>query len=201
MKTIYNSNKKMLQKVFGGIFLGLICSFSASFAGQYNFEKGTISITLPAPVGQILAVNQSITGYIQPGTGDMDFEVIVEGFHFITSFMPDYINEETTERFREYYLETDRFPKAFYKGKITDLTKINFTKDGIYNVETNGVITVHGVTQKINRNAIIIVKGRKIILKTDFVLNLDSYKIRKPELLKKVFFKEVAVAVECQLKQ
>lgn len=197
---ILNNNKKTLHKALLAAFISLICLHPYLSSGNYTFEKGTVSIALPAPVGDILAVNKMISGFIEPKTGDMYFSVSVDGFHFITSFMPDHINVETTKRFKEYYLETSQFPNASFKGKITDIEKVNFEKEGTYNVQTKGVITVHGVAQEITRNSTIIVKGQHIILKTSFVLNLNSYKIRVPEVLQNVFFKDANVAVECQLK-
>src|SRR5690606_6017137 len=98
MKALYNSNKNLLQKTCLILIISLVSYLPNTFAGGYILENGTITITLPAPfLGQLEAVNQSISGTIQQETGVMDFRVRVEGFQFVTSYMPDEINETTTQ--------------------------------------------------------------------------------------------------------
>ena len=53
------------------------------------------------------------------------------------------------EHFNENYLESNTFPKANFKGAITDLSKVNFSKDGSYAVSVKGDLTIHGVTKNI----------------------------------------------------
>ena len=51
------------------------------------------------------------------------------------------------EHFNENYMESNTFPKANFKGTITDLGKVNFSKDGTYPVTVKGDLTIHGVTK------------------------------------------------------
>lgn len=198
---LYNINIKLFPKAILATVISLMLVVTTSFAGSYQLENGRVSITFPAPVGQLMAVNQDVSGSIDPKTGAVNLNIAVGGFRFITPSMPDYINETTTKRFHEYYLETDKFPNATFKGKIADLKKVNFSKDGTYTVEAKGLITIHGTTQEISRRGTITVKGKQVTLKTDFVLTLNDYRIRVPEVLQNVFFKEVNVGLECRFKQ
>jgi len=50
------------------------------------------------------------------------------------------------EHFNENYVESDKFPYATFKGKITD--DVDLSKDGTYNVSVSGDFTVHGVTNR-----------------------------------------------------
>lgn len=201
MKYNFNSYVKIFQKGFLGILTCLVFFVPDLFAGKHNLDKGTVSITLPAPVGQLLAVNEKVSGFVESITGVVQFDVDVEGFDFISPTMPDPINKTTTKRFREYYLETDQFPTASFKGKIKDLSKVNFAKEGTYNVEINGLITIHGEVQEIFGNSTIIVDRDQIRMQATIVLPLASYKVRAPEVVRDIFFKEVNVEVDFKLKR
>ncbi len=63
------------------------------------------------------------------------------------------------EHFNENYMESDKFPKAEFKGR-TDLSGVNFTKDGSYKVKASGKLTMHGVTKDVTTPGTIVVKSR-----------------------------------------
>jgi len=75
------------------------------------------------------------------------------------------------------FLDTKKYPKAKLVGKIGDLSKVNFDKEGTYNVEVAGDLTIHGVTKKINEKATINIKSGKISLNSKFKITLNDYKI------------------------
>ncbi len=200
MTTKYISNIYMLRPAFWAILLGVLAFGPATLATQYNLSKGTVSFTLPAPIGELLATNSDMKGTLETSSGALNFTIAVGGFRFITAAMPDHINEATTKRFNDYYLETEKFPNASFKGQILDAKKINFSKEGTYNVKIKGAITIHGQQQEIWRDAAIVIKGGNISLKSVFTLSLSDYQVRVPEVVRDVFFKEVTVAVDCQLR-
>jgi len=53
------------------------------------------------------------------------------------------------EHFNENYMESDKFPKSTFKGKITNNASIDYKKDGIYPVDVAGDLTIHNVTQAV----------------------------------------------------
>ncbi|VAW26522.1 hypothetical protein MNBD_BACTEROID04-327, partial [hydrothermal vent metagenome] len=67
--------------------------------------------------------------------------------------------------------------KSKFKGQITNITDVNFDKDGTYNVSVDGEMTLHGVTKAISETAIITVKGNKVIIETKLKLTLADYNI------------------------
>ena len=52
------------------------------------------------------------------------------------------------EHFNENYLESDKYPKSVFKGKITNIDKVNFQKDGNYPILVNGILEIHGVKKR-----------------------------------------------------
>jgi polyisoprenoid-binding protein YceI len=75
------------------------------------------------------------------------------------------------------WLDSDKFPTFTYKGNITDLSAVNFTQDGTYQVKTEGTISIKGVDQKLATPATIIVKGGVITASADFSIKLADFGI------------------------
>ena len=101
------------------------------------------------------------------------------------------------EHFNENYMESAKYPKAIFKGTITDITKVNFKKDGIYNVTVTGDLNIHNVTNKVTVPAVIQIKGGKISANAGFIATLDDYKITVPKVVENNISKTIEIKVDC----
>jgi len=72
----------------------------------------------------------------------MVFQALIKSFHFDRALMEEHFNEN--------YMESDKFPKSSFKGKITNLSSVDFSKNGTYSVIVEGDLTIHNVTNKIS---------------------------------------------------
>ena len=84
------------------------------------------------------------------------------------------------EHFNETYVESDKYPHAIFEGKIKDNDKIDYTKDGEYDVVVEGKMTMHGETKDIAPTGKLIIKGNQIIIDSKFKLKLADYKVEVP---------------------
>jgi polyisoprenoid-binding protein YceI len=75
------------------------------------------------------------------------------------------------------WMNSDQFPKFTYTGKIENVKKVKFTKDGVYKVKVNGDLTVKGITQKAKVEGTITVSGGKMQVMTNFTIKLADYNI------------------------
>ena len=66
----------------------------------------------------------------------MVFRVLMKSFEFKRALMQEHFNEN--------YVESDKYPDAMFKGKVTNLKSIDFNKDGVYPAEVEGDLTMHG---------------------------------------------------------
>ncbi len=119
-------------------------------------------------VEDIQANNYSSVSTIDPSTGDVVFSVTMQGFEFEKALMQKHFNNEK-------FLDTKQFPKAKLKGKITNLTEINFAKDGNYSATVQGELTIKGVTKPVNEKGTITVKGNKVEVLSTFNITLADY--------------------------
>lgn len=157
-----------------GLIIGLgvlIAMSSFKPAGTKVITKtGHISIFSHTAAEDINANNYKITSTLNPASGEMVFSVPMQGFEFEKAAMQKHFNSAK-------FLDTKQYPKAKFKGSITDMTKVTLTKDGTYNVTVKGDLTLHGITKSVTEKGKVTVKGEAITATSKFNIVLADYKI------------------------
>ncbi|MEP7163275.1 MAG: YceI family protein [Ferruginibacter sp.] len=170
--------------------LTVIITASLSVNAQKVYTKnGAISFFSKASIENISADNNQVVSVLTLPTGELQFSVLIKGFHFKKSLMEEHFNEN--------YMESDKYPKATFKGTINDLSKVNFTTDGNYTVEVAGDLTIHGITNKTTTTGTITVKAGTITATSKFKIKLSDYKISIPKIVKDNIAEVVDVTVSC----
>jgi hypothetical protein len=170
----------------------VVASLQAS-SQKYMTKTGHIEFNANTPVEKIEAVNNAAACLLDIQTGNLDVIVQIKSFVFEKQLMQEHFNEN--------YLESDQFPKASFKGKITNLKNINVNNDGEYPAEVAGKLTIHGVTKDIKSQGKISVKGKKVIVKSTFSVLLSEYDIDIPGAVKDKISKEARVSLQCSLEE
>ncbi len=172
------------------ILVLILCSVYVNCTAQVFFTKnGMISFFSSAPIENIKADNNQVISIINTTTGEIQFSLLINAFHFKKSLMEEHFNEN--------YMESKKYPKATFKGKIVDLSKVNFKTDGTYPVTVAGDLTIHGITNKITSTGTISVTGGVISVSSKFRVKLSDYKIDIPKIVKDNIAKVVEVTVSC----
>lgn len=151
------------------ILVILGCSLSAQI---YIGKTCEISFSAPTPVEDIAAINTTTKPLLNIATGDLQMKIVMTAFIFEKPLMQEHFNEN--------YVESEKFPNAFFKGKINQ--KIDFNKDGVYKVTATGKLTIHGVEQDRTIDGIVTVMDKDIKLSSDFKITFADYKIDIPAL-------------------
>ncbi|KAA5534842.1 YceI family protein [Taibaiella lutea] len=175
------------------ILLALVLWASGNmlFAQKYLTRTGQISFTASTPLETINPVNNESATILDGATGDVIVETLIKGFKFKITLMQEHFNEE--------YMESDKFPKASFRGKITDINKVDFAKDGTYQVHVNGKLTMHGVTRDISIPANIKVTGNDITVTSTFSVAPEDYQISIPSLVRNKIAKTVQISMNALL--
>lgn len=173
------------------LMICFLTSMSSTLFSQTLFmtRSGQISFFSKTSVENIDAVNNEVTSILNTGTGEVVFAVLVKSFRFEKALMEEHFNEN--------YMESDKFPKATFQGKITNLTSIDFAKDGSYPVTIQGDLTLHNVKQPVNASGQLEVGNGKLILKGNFIVTLADYKIEVPSLVTEKISKTIDIRVNC----
>lgn len=152
-----------------------------------NFDATTSSDALPK------ADNKTVVAAIDPKTGSIAFEAIIKSFSFSNPMMQDHFNGEN-------WLESDKFPTATFKGKITNFETINFAQDGIYPADVSGDLTIHGVAKSVVAPGTITVTGKAISAAASFTIKLEDFGITGKAIDAGKVAKEPKVSVSADFK-
>jgi hypothetical protein len=153
-------------------------------AGQslYVCKNARISLYSSAPIEDIKANTATGVSVFNASTGELDFSVTITSFKFPKALMQEHFNSD--------YMESDKFPKATFKGKIQE--KIDVTKDGTYPVTATGDLMVHGVTMQRTIPGSITVKGGVITMTSEFLVKCADHHIEIP----KIVFHNIAESIK-----
>ncbi len=166
-------------------------AFTAALHAQkiYSTKTGKISFFSNAPLEDIEAKNNEVESKFASANGQVVFMLLMKGFKFENQLMEDHFNEN--------YVESDKFPKADFKGFITNIKDINLSRDGSFPAKVKGTLTIHGVSKEVASDGIIEVKGGKVTAKTKFKIHLKDFNIGGSLVGKKIA-EEIEITVDCQ---
>lgn len=171
----------------------VLCCSGNLFAQKYMTRTGKVTFFSSTPLENIEAFNNEVASVVDAKSGDVVFQVPIKSFKFEKALMQEHFNEN--------YMESDKYPKAEFKGKIADVSGVNFAKDGTYNVKTNGKLTIHGVTKDVSLPGTITVKGNSITASSKFSVHTADYNINVPKVVEGKIAKSIEVTVNSVLNQ
>jgi polyisoprenoid-binding protein YceI len=164
----------------------------ASAQSRIFTKTGTISFSAGTDVEDIEGENKSVTSVFDTGTGQIEFAVLMKGFEFKRALMQEHFNEN--------YVESEKFPKAVFKGQVLDIVKVNLSKDGSYPVRITGVLELHGVKKQIEAKATFTVRGGAVAGASDFTITIGDFNIIIPNAVADKISPTVDVHVSCSYK-
>jgi polyisoprenoid-binding protein YceI len=173
--------KRLLLLFF---FLNIVLALHAQ---KFMTKNGYIGFFSHTSMEDIKGDNNQVVGAIDISTGDMVFQVVIKSFHFDRALMEEHFNEN--------YMESDKFPKSSFKGKITNLSSVNFSKNGTYDVTVEGDLTIRDVTNKITAKGTVEVVTGGINASSKFNLSPEDYKINIPGVVREKINKNMEVNV------
>src|ERR1043165_1419297 len=94
--------------------IGLVLAGSSLTAQIYTAKPGAGSVTFfsKAPLEDIEAVNKGGIVVFKPSTNDVQVSFTIKSFKFKNALMEEHFNEN--------YMESEKFPKCVFKGKINE---------------------------------------------------------------------------------
>lgn len=170
------------------LILAMLTLFQFSQAQKLITKTAHIWFYSKTPLEEVEAHNRQAVSTLDPATGDMVFLLLIKSFEFKRALMQEHFNEN--------YMESEKYPKASFKGKITNLDKINFKKDGVYNAEVSGDMTIHNATKPLSAKGTLEVKGGTVIVNSKFLTTPHEWDIKIPSVVEDKIAKQIEVTVE-----
>ena len=158
--------------------------------GRLTIRTSEMSFTSNAELELITASTQSVQGVIDPASNQFAFSVDVVSFQGFNSRLQ-------REHFNEKYMESDRFPKARFSGKIIE--PVDYSTDGSYDVRAKGELEIHGQKQtRIIKSSITIENGI-LRITSRFFVPLADHNISIPAIVSQKIATEIDVEFRATL--
>lgn len=136
---------------------------------------GIINFEASVPLfEEVKASNETAQCTIINKTGEINSTVLIKDFHFKMALMEKHFNE--------YYLDSDRYPKAQFKGRIIGF---NWNIIGTTPKEFNmrGKLIIHGRKKEINTIIVLRKVNNNLELTSNFSVKTNDFNIKIPTVL------------------
>ncbi len=173
---------KIVFCLFSFIFLTPLYLQAQIFKSKPKAVK--VSFYSKTPLEDITALNSNSVSFI---VGDsIKFSLANTGFIFPKPLMQEHFNEN--------YMESTKYPKSTFSGKINE--KTDLTKDGVYRVSCSGLLYIHGVEKRITVPGVFEVKNGQVNLKASFPILLDDYNIKRPNIVIEKIAEQIEIKID-----
>jgi len=168
---------KLISILFASIFT-ISSAFTLKLDGsdKYMTKNGKVFFFSHTDMEDIKAENNKVASVLDSKTGKLQIEILIKSFVFKKALMEEHFNEN--------YMESTKYPKSKFDGKIDDIKAIDFSKDGTYKSTVSGNLTIKDKTNAVKTNATFTIKDGKLNGKTVFKIKLADYNVEIPAVVK-----------------
>ncbi len=177
-----------MKKIWISVLIVLMVSGSLWGQGKYLTSTGQIIFYSHTSLEDITAENNSVASVIDAASGEVAIIVKMTQFQFEKKMMQEHFNEN--------YVESEKFPKATFNGKILNNAEVNYASKGMYKVLIEGELTIHGITNQVSAEGTMEILSDGLIARTKFMLNPEDYDIKIPKVVRK----NISEAMEIRVK-
>ena len=158
------------------LVVAALTSVNCIYAQKLITKTGTVAFEATAPsFEEVAATNKSVSAVLETATGNIAVLALMKGFRFKVALMEEHFNEN--------YVESDKYPKATFKGVVEkfDITKV--TSDA-KSYTVTGDITLHGKTKHVSAPAKINKVGNAVVITGSFDVKPADFDIEIPSVVK-----------------
>lgn len=167
------------------LFFVLLATEQMHAQDKYFTREGSVSFYSHAIIEDIKAVNNDVLSVVDVTTGKIAIQITMRSFVFEKGLMQEHFNEN--------YVESYKYPKATFFGKILHIE--NLSNENI-ETEVVGKITLHGKEKELRTTVAIKKDADEIIVKGVFDLTLADFEIKIPKIVFKNIAEQVAISFE-----
>jgi hypothetical protein len=158
----------------------------------FQCTDGVVILKSDATLELIQAKSHKLRGLIDPAKQTFAWAVEISTFQGFNSPLQ-------REHFHENYLETERFPRASFSGKIIE--KFNIDQPGVQIVRAKGKLSIHGVEQERIIKSQLENKGGKLYITASFTVPIVEHDITIPKIVHQKIAEEIQVTIEAVLQK
>ena len=162
------------------LLTALLVSSNFLSAQQYLTREARLDFDAGSPLEDIEAFTESGSAVYDANTDKIGVQVLMTSFQFKRALMQEHFNEN--------YVESEKFPKASFKGLYSE-------------GNVSGGLTIHGVTKEIKVPARLDQENGNFVLVTSFDITLADYDVKIPSAVANKISKKASIQVHATLKK
>ncbi|MCK0144749.1 YceI family protein [Arenibacter sp. F26102] len=171
------------------IIINLLVLNCVSAQGKFLTKDGYVSFFSHSVVEDIKADNNQVLSIVDSDTGEIAIQLLMRSFMFKKALMQEHFNEN--------YVESYKYPKATFSGKIMKFNELDELKG---ETEIVGTLNVHGRDKEISTKVNVEINEDEIILKGDFYVEVADFDIKIPAIVENNIAKTIKVNFELRHK-
>lgn len=160
--------------------------FTAVAQNRYFTKDAKINFNSSTPLEDIVANTNQATSFIDTDKNEVVISVLTSSFIFRRALMQEHFNEN--------FMESAKYPKAKFTGKI--ITPVDWKSEKTVIADVKGDLTIHGTTKEITVKATITPGQGKIVAGTEFTVTPEEFKIIIPAVVRDKIAKEVKIKMD-----
>jgi hypothetical protein len=155
----------------------------------YQVNDGTVEFRSDAPLEMIKAKSNELRGLIDFEKETFAFSITINSFKGFNSALQ-------REHFNENYLESERFPRATFAGKLIE--KIDISQPAQYHIRAKGKLNIHGVEQERIIPAVLTIQNGRILVNSTFNVVLEDHNIAIPKVVQHKIAETIMVQISAK---
>lgn len=159
-----------------------------TFAQKYITRTGTTNFKASvATFEAIEATNKSTTVILKTDTGDIAAQLFIAAFTFKVALMQEHFNEN--------YMDSDKFPKATFRGALKGFSMDTLKKE----YPLLGTLIVRGIKKEIETTATVMITEGTIGISSNFTIKPQDFNIKIPKIVRKKIAKSININLNYEL--
>ncbi len=171
------------------IFLAVSTGFTQA-SDLYFTDSGHVRFTSDAPLEYIQASSNELAGILSVNDLSFSFSVPIVSFQGFNSALQ-------RTHFNENYLESEKFPRSTFKGKIIE--EVDFNLPGTVSIRAKGILNVHGIERDRIIRCTMQIEGGRIMVETNFTVPLEEHEIKIPSIVQQKIAEIIEVSIHFEL--
>ena len=161
-------------------------ALSQTYLTRTGFTEFKASVEAFEPVE---AKNNSTTAILKTQSGDIAAQLFINAFKFRVALMQEHFNEN--------YMDSDKFPKAVFRGKLNNF---NFSElSGEQEYDLVGSLTIRGIKKDISTKAKVKKEGDQLVLTAAFSVEPKDFDIEVPSIVRKKIAEKINITIDYAL--
>jgi len=169
------------------ILIFLFTTIGVFAQGKYIAKNAYISMYSSTPMEDILGESNEAVTILDSENGEIVVQALITTFHFKRALMEEHFNEN--------YMESEKFPKTKFKGKIEGFDKA-MLNGPVVEIKITGTLNIHGVDKNITVPGTIGIESGKLLGNAKFKVTPEEFGISIPSVVREKIAKEMTITVK-----